>query len=110
MAYAVRMVSAVNERAVLVWTRIGVGWREGDHAGEQETRRHKFLLHHHSFCWEDPQARSHGRPIGAPIRRENGFRSDTEPRDFVAARAQHAAQNRREPCFANEGALGARVR
>src|ERR1700742_3316927 len=58
MAHAMRMRRAMNRWVMFVWTRVRVGWREGDHAGEQKTRRHKFLLHHHSFCWRTPQART----------------------------------------------------
>ena len=92
MAHAMRRRRAMNRWVMFVWTRACVGWSEGDHAGEQETRRHKFLLHHHSFCWEAPRPVLNGRPIGGPIGRENDFRSERERRDFVAACVQHAAQ------------------
>jgi hypothetical protein len=55
MAHAMRMVRAMNNDMMFVGTRICVGWRERDHAGEQKTHRHEFLLHHHSFCWGTPQ-------------------------------------------------------
>src|SRR5947208_6489323 len=57
MAHAVRMVRAVNGRVMLVWTRAGVCWREGDNAGEHEKGRDEFLLHHHSFVGRADRAR-----------------------------------------------------
>src|SRR5213078_2777832 len=39
----------------VVRTRLRVGLREGDHAGEREKGRDEFLLHHHSDCSREPQ-------------------------------------------------------
>src|SRR5437868_1677412 len=66
----------LNRVVVSVRTRLRVGLRKGDHAGEHEKGRDEFLLHHHSYCFVVFGNPSPGRdaPIGGPIGRENDLR------------------------------------
>ena len=79
---------------VAVRTRLRVGLRKGDHAGEHEKGRDKFLLHHHSYGFVVFGNPSPGRsaPIDGSIGRENDLRWERRVR--VARRAKARAKTK----------------
>src|SRR5205807_5670345 len=81
---------AMDMVMVSVRTRLRVGLREGDHAGEHEKGRDEFLLHHHSygFLFLGTPARDESAPIGGPIGRENGLRCERPGRISRRAKAR----------------------